>query len=319
VSLAWVPGLPGGPEGSLFPFIYPALAYVNLALAEPTKRAHAAGQLRKLIDLVIPQVARRVQAPGGTLPALSDYRRHATYLGQLNLALGAYALISSDQRYASLQRQLSDVLDRGLVAARGGPLASYPSYTWPFDTIPALVSLKLDGRHSPTMAAHHLGWVRTEGSDQWGLPFSQVTSNGAGRARGCDLSFRLCLLPHLDKQAASALYQRYASRFWIDHGVVSGLAEYAGGGELADIHSGPMIIGIGMSATGMGLGAAVAAGDEARLRRRCQGLVNMERIRPMIAQTRVGRLKMDYRYLTGLLIGDAMLFYTCTWRKWPVG
>lgn len=126
---------------------------------------------------------------------------------------------------------------------------------------------------------------------QWGLSFSRVTSDGAVRARGCDLSFRLCLLPHLNKQAVSALYRRYASRFWGDHGVISGFAEYAGGGGLADIDSGPMILGIGMSATGMGLGAAVAAGDEARLRRLCQGLVNMQRIRPMIAQTRIGGLK----------------------------
>jgi hypothetical protein len=305
------------PEGDLFPYIYPGLAYVNLGLQLPEKKEHAAAQVRSLIDLVIPNVASRVWA-GGPLLSLPDYRKHATYLGQLNLLLGAYRLISSDQRYLPLQRHLSDVLYQGLVANRGGPLASYPEYTWPFDTIPVLLSLALDGRHSRTMSAHHLGWIRTEGSNPWGLPYSQISGDRLRQPRGCDLSFRLCLLPHMDAQASGELYSRYASRFWIDHGIVSGFAEFAGGRGQADIDSGPMILGIGMSATGMGVGAAIAAKDQTRLVRLCQGLRNMEVIRPMLAKTRIGGIEIDERHFTGFLMGDAMLFYSVTWRKWPL-
>lgn len=96
--------------------------------------------------------------------------------------------------------------------------------------------------------------------------------------RGCDLSFRLCLLPHLDSEAATRLYQRYASRFWIDHGLVAGFVELAGGRGEAGIDSRVVILGMGMYATGMGVGAVIAAKDRTRLDFLSQGWVNRERI-----------------------------------------
>ena len=216
------------------------------------------------------------------------------------------------------QQRLSDVLHRGLTAARGGPLRSYPEYTWPFDTIPALVSLRLDGRHSNVMAAHHLGWLRTSGSDRWGLPFSRIEGDSAQQARGCAMSFQLCLMPHLDKHASQRLYHRYASRFWLDRGVIAGFAEFANGRqEMADIDSGPLVLGIGMSATGMGLGAAIAAKDQSRLDRLCHGLRNMEVIRPLLAQSQIEGIRIREQYFTGFLMGDAMIFYSSTWTNWP--
>ncbi|HUU42580.1 MAG TPA: hypothetical protein VMX57_02310, partial [Planctomycetota bacterium] len=78
------------PEGDLFPYVYPAMAYVNVALKDPTRKEHCARQARKLIDLAVASVTNRVLPPDGRLDQLPDYANQATHLGHLNLALGAY-------------------------------------------------------------------------------------------------------------------------------------------------------------------------------------------------------------------------------------
>jgi len=163
------------PEGDLFPYIYPALAEINLALRDPERSAERARQARKLLDLAVRSATERVGPPGGRLAKLSDYRRHAVYLGQPNLALGAYRLISEDARYDLLHRHISELLHQALVESRARPLDSYPGRSWPFDTVAVLVSLRLYDAEMGTarpeqLIRRHLTWMRgtwTPGRLSW--------------------------------------------------------------------------------------------------------------------------------------------------------
>ena len=92
------------PEGDLFPFVFPAFAYTDLAVADASKRPLALKQIPKLIDLAVASVTRRVRPPGGRLENLRSFNRHATYLGQLNVALGCYSLVGGDRRYEKIHR-----------------------------------------------------------------------------------------------------------------------------------------------------------------------------------------------------------------------
>lgn len=325
------------PEGDLFPYVYPTLAYVNIALKDSSQRKNSVLQAEKLIDLAIISVVKRVRPPEGRLENLRFYQNHATYLGQLNLALGAYYLISDDERYSKLHTVLSDVLHAAIVETEGRSLNSFPDYSWPFDTIPVLVSLhlydmKTSTKRSRKMIDQHLEWVRDKASHpRYELPYSRIdNATGKGREfpRGCDLSFRLCFLSHLNQVYARRLYEKYTASHWIDNGLLAGFSEWPKGvNRFEDIDSGPIVMGVGLGATGMGLAATIACKDDQRFNRLCnEMLTSAGLIRTLLVTQQMffssGKasqrqaVPLDPQYFSGFLFGDTMLFYCVTWQQW---
>jgi hypothetical protein len=64
-------------------------------------------------------------------------------------------------------------------------------------------------------------------------------------------------------ERARVMWERYRDVFTVDLGVVVGLREWPPGVERkADSDSGPIVRGIGVAASGFGIGAARAAGDD---------------------------------------------------------
>ncbi|HOX47145.1 MAG TPA: hypothetical protein PK668_26360 [Myxococcota bacterium] len=320
--------MPRVPRGDLFPFVFPALAYANLALREPGARAELLARIEPLLELAQQAVAARLKPPGGRLEALRSYRDEATYLGSLNLALGAYRLAGGGARFEPLHAHLSALLLRAARHAGGRPLRSCPGVTWPYDSVPVLLSLRLrdrlTGRADAAGAIRaHLTWLEQAGLDPaHGLPWSRLPG---GAPRGCDLSLRLDLLAHLAPELSARLYRRYTELFWLDWGLLAGFAEHPGGQAGAtDLDSGPIALGIGLSATGLGFGAALAHGDEVRLARLASELAQWPALRDRLAGADIPLapgagpvLSLESRYLTGFLYGDVMLFYALSWTPWP--
>jgi hypothetical protein len=324
------------PEGDLFPYVLPAMAYTNLAVADPKRhQGRALRRVPQLIDAAIRPVVRRVRPPAGDLLKLRRFNRHAVYLGNLNLALGCHRLIGGDDRYERLHAHLSK-LQRDALAARGGrPLESYPDLTWTFDTIPCLVSLRLRDVHTGRTDAdelirRHLAWsVRRATDPQLGLPYSQMPGGRRRRPvspRGCELSLRIALLAQLDTAHAAALYRHYVRWFWVDAGALAGFAEWpAGRAGGQDLDSGPILLGIGGTATSFGIATTRAMGDVARCHRLAR---QMPRVKPLLsamirahpkqrrALTLGGLIDPAGPYYSGFLFGDACLFYAVTYTKW---
>ena len=322
------------PEGDLFPYVLPVFAYTNLAIKDPNTRSKAVVRTARLIDLVLPAVVRKVRPPGRKLEKLKRFNKHATYLGQLNVALGCYRLIGGDGRYDKLHERISKLLREALEQRQGRLLESYPHYSWTMDTIPCLLSLYLRELHtgeegSRELALEHFAWLRKHATDKrTGLPYSELArANGRGPEppRGCDLSLRISMQQHFAPKETAELYRNYVRSFWLQRGPLSGFAEWPEGKKrTADFDSGPILEGIGMSATGFGLGAAAACGDKARLRLlRLQAGIMKVLIRPMLVKDRrTGRMTIEklvpYRKacITGFVLGDASLFYAGTWTPW---
>jgi len=154
------------PEGDIFPYILPAIAYANMTLSDPLRRTKTLKKMSSLLAPAIENTIAKVKPPGRDLANLISYRKHATYLGQLNMALGYYRLIGGDDRYKPINKAISDALHKALVELKGRPLESFPTYSWTFDTIPALVSLKLydynnDDDRSDAVIRRHLDWMST--------------------------------------------------------------------------------------------------------------------------------------------------------------
>jgi len=324
------------PEGDIFPYTLPAIAWANLALSDPDRRKDALEHMPGLLDPAIASTAARVKPPGGKLHRLKSYRNHATYLGQLNLALGYYRLIGGDDRYQTINKTISDVLHKALVELKGRPLESFPTYSWTFDTIAALVSLKIydhntGKKRSDTVIRRHLDWMCKRAIHKpTGLPYSRInnaTGRGTALPRGCDLSWRIALIAHLDAPLARTMYDAYVKTFWIDRRIVSGFAEWPGGRSgKQDADSGPILMGIGMTASGFGLAAANATGDTRRAERLAGQTVGFKTLMRQIiarqpaARTRLtlgGKIDPSSDYITGFLYGDVCLFYAITWQALP--
>jgi hypothetical protein len=315
------------PEGDLFPFTLPALAYAHLAIAHPDRKPEFLSEAEKLITMCLPIVARRTRAPDGDLRLLENYTDHAVHLGQLNLALGRYKQAGGmDSPLLETHEAISHVLLSAAEAAQGKPLKSYPHLTWSFDTMPVLLSLKLSGvdaQRVDRVIGAHLDWIKTKGTDhRYQLPYSAGPTT---LPRGCELSLRIPILAELDKEFAIFTYNAYKKHFWIDRGNIAGFAEWPGGtGNHQDMDSGPIVDGIGMSATGNSFAAARALGDSATFKR----LLDQLALRDIMVAAAIFDpaakgfldssldslgIKFNPAYYTGFLYGDAALFAVLTW------
>ena len=314
------------PEGRMYPFAIPALGYANMGLGDAKQRQHSAAQMQKLIDLLISTVIEDIRPPGGDLNRLPHYQKEGTRLATLNLTLACYALIGGDGRYGSLHERISLLLRQALTEGSGKPLASYPAYTWYFDTIMALVSLELYDRahglaETGPLIEQHFAWLRSHATDTGtGLP---VAYEG-GLPRGCDLSMQICLLQQLDSRTAQRVYADYVRHHWVNFGFIAGFREWPkskGPSSTGDIDSGPLILGIGPTATGVGIGAAKAVSDANRLNilaRQLKLLPGFLQLLEQGGQQLFGdSVRVSSQYVTGFLYGDAVLFYAITWVPYP--
>lgn len=321
----------GFPEGDLFPFAFPALAL--LADLERGKGVHGA---REAASALVEACRAAVTARLGDVRALGPGARENVYLGWLALVLSRWEQVSGDTSHAAERRHVCAILRAELEAMTdGGPLDSFPGTCWPFDTIPPLLALRLSDlldRESRSAAAieRHLVWIETRGCDPaTGLPASHVDSRHAPNGsppRGCDLSWRIGFMKLLDESRARKLYERYARQFWSELLLLAGFREYPRGhaGRM-DADSGPIVLGLGMAATGFGLNATRAAGDSLRELRLGVLLfkfdVSWQVAAGLFKRQLQGRAlpglgaPIDTGCTTGFLFGDASLLLTLTWPR----
>jgi hypothetical protein len=136
---------------------------------------------------------------------------------------------------------------------------------------------------------------------------------------------QICLLQQLDSRTAQRLYADYVRHHWVNFGVLAGFREWPKSRgpsfSTGDIDSGPLILGIGPTATGVGIGAAKAVSDAKRLRtlsRQLKLLPGFLRLLEQGGEQLFGnQVQVDSQYVTGFLYGDAVLFYAITWVPYP--
>lgn len=315
------------PEGRIYPFAIPAMAYANLAFKIPSEKAHAQAQMRKLIDLLIAIEIEDIRPPNNDLTQLDYYRKAGTYLATLNTALGYYALATGDDHYANLQRSITALLINTMRELKGRPLASYPDCTWYFDTIMALVSCGMADyfqghAEAAPLLRQHLEWRAAHATH---APTGLPAAYGRGLPRGCDLTMQICLLDLVAPETAREMYRRLVRHFWMERGELGGFAEWPVGTKQAewggDIDSGPIILGMGLTATGMGIGLVRGYGDEAKLAtlarelRAVPAAVQLAEITgSTIGRLIGGTIQFDSSLASGFFYGDTILFYAVTWE-----
>lgn len=325
------------PEGHLYPYFLTAMAFTHLAESEPDQAKAHLSRSAQLIKLGLPVAGQIVNHTQGDLLDLTHYDKQATTLSTVSLAIGLYRRAGGrDHELEQYQRHINRLLADALVRADGGPIASYPGYSWNFDTYASLLALRLAPELTPDVSANalwrkHELWIQRYAFDeQTQLPYSVAGFGYRGPPsppRGCDVVMRVMLLSYVDSQGAQALFNRMQQTLEREVGQFYGFAEFPRGVKgWQDNDSGPIIMDMGLTATGLAVGAALSVDRPEIADRLCAQFIFREPLMLMAGNMDSGSLpghwfwdsvKIDPQYFTGFLFGDAVLFYSLTWA--PVG
>jgi len=163
----------------------------------------------------------------------------------------------------------SKALAEAFLASPTAHLDSYPQLCWPADNVTALASLlqhdDLFGTQFRAAFDHWMTWTEQHSDPLTKLPAGHLSSRSGDLlqpARGCANSWIMALAPQMDASFARTMYHRYREHFLINRLGISMFREYPKKVSLpADVDSGPIVWSAGVTATGVGLAAALSNGD----------------------------------------------------------
>jgi hypothetical protein len=256
------------PEGACFTVTLYGLAWANVV---PYVKGTIRSKALKEIQYALKQQQRKT-----SIGPFSDteVRNGVFWLGQRNLLLGKYlACINPVNRNTALVQEFhsnSEELSEAFLASPTHHLNSYPGLCWPADNVTALVSLKLhDSLYGTEYGKAYdswKNWTLSHSDPKSGMPAGHLDSESGQHyqsARGCANSWMITLLREIDQEFSGHLYHNYKRYFEIRRLGIRMFREWPRGheGHGADVDSGPIIWGAGITATGVGLAAARSQGD----------------------------------------------------------
>lgn len=265
-------------EWTLVTYQMAALGLGQIALAHPELRAAHLPSIEASVARLLEPDATAFGAEAWGERGLdhpeSD-RGHA-YLGYVNLALGMLRLLDPTTRLAPDHDRLTDALARRIAASPTGLIETYPGESYPADVSAVLGSIGLYDRatssdHRALLDRAALA-LRARFVDAGSGLFTQAADATTGRplseprASGTAISVYFLSFASPSGGAAAALssdlfeaLRRSQRAAFVGFG---GVAEYPPGvGGSGDIDSGPVLLGVSISATGFALAGARMYGD----------------------------------------------------------
>ena len=304
------------PEGYFFLHVLYGLSWVELGQREPPGgRSAALREARWALS--------RLDSPAGREPFSADLtpRYGVFYQGWTNwLRGGILRLQPEDGRDPGELRRFAEdsaALGAAFDAASSPFLTAYPGQAWPVDSTVAVASLRL---HDAVLPARYDGtvkrWldgVRQRLDPRTGLLPHRVdpmTGYPVEVARATSQSVIQRFLVDVDADFAREQYLRFRREFVASPlGLGPAVREYPRGLDgPADVDSGPLPLGVSLSATVVTIGAAQAQRDAPL----AAALANYGELAGVPVDTPSRK-----RYAFGLLpIGDAFLAWSKTARPW---
>ncbi|MFI6231674.1 hypothetical protein ACIBCR_30690 [Micromonospora echinospora] len=303
------------PEGYFFAHVLYGLARVELGMREPARREESAREARWALA--------RLESPAGVAPfspALAP-PYGVFHQGWTNwLRGGVLALTPAERRDPAEVRRFAEAsaaLGAAFDTSATPYLAAYPQQAWPVDSTVAVASLRLHDTLLPPRfrdtVDRWLDGVRQRLDPRTGLlphRVDPVTGAPVEVARGTSQSVVHRFLPEIDPIFARQQYLAFRDRYLVTPlGLGPAVREYPAGLDgPGDVDSGPLLLGLSLSATVVTLGAAQRHGDH----RLAGALANYGELAGLPVQT-----PWTKRYALGVLpIGDAFLAWAKTARPW---
>lgn len=245
----------------------------QIVLDHPEKRAEYLPAMQLCAD--------RLADPRTLGYAASVYGQHGAvrmdpgeghaYLGYVNLGLGMLRSVEPETRHAALHDRITEELAHRVFGAPTGMTETYPGETWPPDVTAVVGSIGLHARATgrdrsrelalweerfAKCAVHASGYLVQRSRSGTCIPLD--APRGSGTAVGAYfLSFSNRALSARLARALATEGRRTLLGF-------GGIREYPSGfSGRGDVNAGPILLGVSVGATGFGIGAARAHGDEA--------------------------------------------------------
>lgn len=264
-----------GTEWPLFGAVFYLRASENLDrawLLQPRGErpaVHARGAIDAAAALLAdPAQATWVQQHWGA----SDYlhRENVFYRMLLIDGLATQARLTGASAHLALLRSQVDALSAELSMAPTGLLADYPGQTFPADVAAAWHAILradavLGTDHGVAASAAVRGFVGTM-APELGLPpyaWFGTRDPEPTEVRGCANAWLLHHAPFLWPEQARQWFDQHTQHYWQETAWLAGYREFertASDAFYSDVDSGPVIAGLGTSATAFGLGAARSVG-----------------------------------------------------------
>lgn len=252
-------------------YMMAAMGQGQVARLHPASRDEHLSVMQHCIDQLLTERVRRFDTDAwgsDALQSLSTNQGHVAYLGYLDLVLGLHRALDPDSRYRDLNDVISNALWHRYRASRSKMLATYPNEYYPVDNLAAMGALALHARVTGADRDAELealvDAVRERYLDRaTGLLIQRVDQHGravdVGRGSGTALGayFASWASPALASSLHTAV-KRHLTHAPLGFAMVR---EYAHEGGPGDIDSGPIVLGMSISATGFSLASARVAGD----------------------------------------------------------
>jgi hypothetical protein len=202
-----------------------------------------------------------------------QFTSNGLFLSHLNIILGLYFKATGNKKYFTLNDKLSKYIASQSLKEPTKHLPSYTNSTlrFPADQTASLYSIKLyDENFNTEISKKPIDyWTKKMQqeyfSTKYNLPFSEVTKgvSYSNIPRGCALSFSCYYMSYFAPKEANKIWETYKTSYFQDLNICGGFREWPKGiDRKADVDSGPIIMGIGLAATGLGILAAKQIKDQ---------------------------------------------------------
>lgn len=251
-------------------FLMSTLGLGQAVLAHPEERANLVPAMQRSVERLIAADTNAFGTAAWGRAGLTDLaggEGHG-YLGYANLALSMLRLVDSSTRHAALNDELTEALARRLEAAPHALFETYPGEAYPPDMAMVAGSIALHdcatGRPERAfMPVWRQSFRRYIDRDSGLLYQAARASTGVtiGAPRGSGAAIAAYATSFADAELSRELYGglRRQSLSVLGFGMMREYpASRSGDG---DIDSGPVLFGVGVSATGFALAAARLHGD----------------------------------------------------------
>ncbi len=202
------------------------------------------------------------------LDSLDSPEGHAAYLGYFNFLLSLYRGIKPENEFSEINDRITATLIRRIEASPTGLVATYPGEWYPVDNAPVIASIALQGKatgrnYSALLQKQEMRYRRDFVVDGLLLQAIDQAGQASDKERGSGSSLGIFFLHHAYPELSGEIYAGIKRRLETSvcgFGAIREYPHHTSGRR--DIDSGPVIFGLGFSATGFTISSARAYRDE---------------------------------------------------------
>jgi len=247
-------------------YMMAAMGFGQLAFAHPETRDRDLARMERCLDAMLAPKVRAFDAEawnGDAIETLDRDEGHVGFLGYAALPLALHERLRPGTSFSARTDAILGALARRIAASPVGFVETYPGETYPVDNAAALAALALRGEDLALRRG--LQAMRARGVDaRSGLVIQAVTRDGAPRdaPRASGTALASYFLAFADAPLSRALFAALEAKQFRTVLGFGGMMEVPRGTpSRADIDSGPVVLGFGVSASGFALGASRVHGD----------------------------------------------------------